>query len=460
MFLTSERINYILFHLSHHWEENNEICDLFRFEKSENMNCINYKNKIVFPLSNDEKIMPVTVNVLNTNIPVLFPLNSEDEDLYKIDISGNLIFTHDYLKSSFYFLSGMQETEIDIRDEWGRFSFNNSIQKKLNCITIPVVNYYFEIILQGLKLFCNHNNLIFKRKRLFEKFGFFLSHDVDQIAFYNWRQTAYKIKQLLGLSPLTYSRTLTFKLICKGLLFLINPFPKKDPWWNFNEMLNFEKELGIHSAFYFLHNENRKTASNYKLGNNKIKSLINTLNKYGFEVGLHGTVNSAKNIENMLLQVKIFVDEYSKMPLGIRQHFLCFYHPVTFILQEKAGFKYDTTLYFAEHEGFRNGYCYPFKPYNLINESVINIWEIPLTFMEVTALKYRNIDFYELKQSVLNLIRETEKFGGIFNMLWHNSTLVNYEYPGIKDFYKTLLKEIVKMNPTNITGKEIIECFS
>jgi hypothetical protein len=455
MYLNPQRIDYIVSHLSYHWEERKEIADCFCFEKEENINHITYKNKIVFPLSADDEINPVTVKVLETDIPVLFSLKTEDKDLFKIDLSGNLIFTHDYIKSSFYFFSFIQELDTSQLDNLGRFSYSNSIQKRLNCITIPVVNYYFEIILQGIELFCNHHNFIFKRRRLFERFGFFLSHDVDRIAFYYWRVTAYKIKQLLGLAPLSYNRLLTFKLFLKGLLFLINPFPQKDPYWNFEEMIKFEKELGIHSTFYFLHNENRKTASNYKLGDKKIKTLIKTLKDSGFEVGLHGTISSATNRESMLQQVKSFVDELDYAPLGIRQHFLCFSNPLTFKLQEEAGLKYDTTLIFAEHEGFRNGYCYPFYPYDFENEKKMNILEIPLLFMESGALKYRNLSFDEIKQSVFNLIDEVKKFGGIFSMLWHNSNLNDYEYPYINQFYNKLLKEIIAMAPTSVTGEDL-----
>jgi hypothetical protein len=157
----------------------------------------------------------------------------------------------------------------------------------------------------------------------------------------------------------------------------------------------------------------------------------------------------------MLIQVQSFIAQLGKAPSGIRQHFLCFSNPLTFKLQEEAGFKYDTTLNFAEHEGFRNGYCYPFYPYDFENERKMNIMEIPLIFMEVSALKYRKLNFNELKQSVFNLIHEVEKFGGVFTMLWHNSNLNEYEYPSINDFYKTLLKEIVDMKPLSVNGEDL-----
>jgi len=455
MQLTQGKINYLFFHLAFYWKEQKEISDCFCFENAENIKNIKYQNKIVFPLSQTEDINPVIVNVLDTDIPILYPLNLDNKELYYLDSSGNLIFSHDYLKSSFYFLSGLQELNVQERDNHGRFQYKNSIQKKLNCINIPVVNYYFEIILQGLDFFCKQHGIAFTRKRLFETFGFFLSHDVDQIAFYHWRETAIKIKQLLGISPLIYSKSVTLKLFLKGLLFLINPFRKKDPWWNFEELINFEEKLGIQSAFYFLYNENRKKDSLYKFSNKKIKTLFKTLINNSFEVGLHGTYNSAENQESMLMQVKEYVTEFGYKPDGIRQHFLRFFNPLTFVLQEKAGFKYDTSLSFAEHEGYRNGYCYPFKPFDFENDCIMNIWEIPLIMMEVTALNYRKLDFIETKESVFQLIREAEKFGGIFSLLWHNSRMTEYEYPGIKLFYNSLLKSIVEKKPVCFNGKDL-----
>jgi len=37
---------------------------------------------------------------------------------------------------------------------------------------------------------------------------------------------------------------------------------------------------------------------------------------------------------------------------GCRQHFLKFEVPATWRIQEKAGFLYDTSLTFADHDGF------------------------------------------------------------------------------------------------------------
>ena len=457
MILSQNRIKYVLFHLSQHWHECDEVSDKFCFVDESDFDTITLQNKIIFRLSESETIEPLTINMLDSDIPILYSIAKTQETLFYLDANNNLIFTHDYLKSSFYLLSGLQEIETDKKDFIGRFPFSESIQKKVNCVTIPVVNYYFEIIIQGLELFCSHHKINFKRKRLFDNFGFFLSHDVDQIAFYHVRETAFKLKQLLGLSPLIFSKPLTFKLFLKGLVYLINPFPKKDPWWNFDEMTALEKGLRIRSAFYFLKHEHCNMDSRCYFDNPKIKTLIKSLKNDGFEVGLHGTILSAENEESLLRQTNEFVEIYGEMHCGIRQHFLRFIHPKTFALQQKAGFKYDTTLAFAEHDGYRNSYCYPFRPYDFENDKMFDIWEIPLTMMEVSVLNYRKLNFDGLKNAAFHLIDEAHKFGGLFSLLWHNSRLTEYEYPGVQEFYKELLEQIVEEKPAVFTGEEFIK---
>ena len=459
MLLNSEKNNYILFHLAQHWETQKEISDLFCFEQSEDIKVNSHKNRIIFPLSKDDTIEPIYINVLEREVPIFFPVFRDKNEPFYLDSFGNLIFTHDYLKSSFYILSGFQEINSNDRDFVGRYKYDNSIQKKYDCVTIPIVNYYFEVILQGLELFCATHGMQFKRKRFFDNFGFLLSHDVDQISFWHWRETAYKLKQIIGLAPLIYSKKITIKLFFKGLLKLINPFDKSDPWWNFDEIIKLENDLKIKSAYYFLRKEDKTKDSLYKFNNKKIKSLIKTLIEQEYEVNLHGTIKSAENINSMLKQVNIFKKEFGKQPIGIRQHFLRFFHPQTFLLQEKVGLKYDTTLAFAEHDGYRNGYCYPFKPYDFENERTINIWEIPLIMMEVSMLNYRKLNFSEIKKSVFLHIEEVKKFGGIFSMLWHNSRLSEYENMGITGFYETLLKGIIEQEPICLTGENLIENF-
>jgi peptidoglycan/xylan/chitin deacetylase (PgdA/CDA1 family) len=457
MFLSENKIRYVFFHLRQH--VTGEVLEPDRFHVIEDGGPIpdTATGKVVFFLSEKEDPTPVMTNFQGEQLPVLFELKNKQEGLFHLDDKGNLIFHYDLLSSIFYLLSGIQEVEITQKDRYGRFPFAFSIQKQLDCVHLPLVNYYFEMIISGLDVFAKKNALNLQRRRLFDDFGFFLSHDVDRVAFYHPFRVINRIKQLIGLAPLGYSYAKTIKLFFKGILYNLNPFQKQDPWWNFDWLMNLEKRLGIRSTFFFLKQEDRFDNSLYKFHFKKIKSLILRLKDEGFEVGLHGTMRSAYDLENLLRQKKDLYQVLGYQPQGIRQHYLRFFHPQTFEIQQDTGLTYDTTLAFAEQDGYRNGYCYPFHPYDFEKDQMMDIWEIPLVMMEVSVLQYRKEGFPELHKLALHYASEAKRFGGIFSLLWHNCRLSNIEYHGVTDFYESLLEEIVEEGGEGLPGEEIVK---
>ncbi|MFO8001831.1 MAG: polysaccharide deacetylase family protein [Marinilabilia sp.] len=413
------------------------------------------RNRIIFVLTSANEPTPVHIRFDGENLPILFSNDPHSAELFRMDENKNLWFSHDLLSSAFYVLSGQQETMTRIRDRYDRFPYAASFQKELHCISLPVVNYYFEIILRGLEHYAGMQGLKMERKPLFETFGFILGHDVDRIAYHHIFEVLHKVKQFLGLSPKHYSRKMLFNLILRGVFFHLNPFRKNDPWWNFDRIMEAEKQLGIKSAYYFLKNEDRKKDSRYSFNKKRIRDLISKLKENDFEVALHGTFQSYTNQQSLHFQKEELSAITGEAPAGIRQHFLRFSIPETFRIQAAEGFLYDASLGFAEHEGYRNGYCHPFRPFDHERNEMINIWEIPLIMMEMSVLDYRKTSYEELKTSAYKLIKQSKKFGGIFSMLWHNCRINEVETPGITEFYNTLLESIIEENPSLIRPDQL-----
>ncbi|MDA3952627.1 MAG: hypothetical protein PF485_03205, partial [Bacteroidales bacterium] len=175
--IDKQKLDYVLFHLSLTVNLKN-FEDSFIFLSKSKTISHNYSNKIIFALS--EKGFNINDIKTINSIPILFPFLDLDE-FYYIDDRNNLIFNHDFITSSFYLLSGKQEHNSESKDRFGRFPYNDSIQKELSIINKPIVNYYFDIITKGLKYWCEKNNFKFESKKLFKNFGFQLTHDIDRI---------------------------------------------------------------------------------------------------------------------------------------------------------------------------------------------------------------------------------------------------------------------------------------
>ncbi|WP_420318305.1 polysaccharide deacetylase family protein [Ekhidna sp.] len=407
-------------------------------------------NQIIFiPHTGD-----LTISIIN-DLPVLFA--ADDKAIYSIDNDGNLVFHQDLLKSAFYLLSGYDEHFVNAeRDHWGRVKYDGSIQKKLNIIERPIVNEYFDLILAGVNAFLKHHGkpLLAKRK-IFESFGFLLSHDIDVIDKYGWPHLGYKIKELLGLAKSTYSKVKIIKATLLSAFQFINPW-RANPYWNFDYLLRLEQKHRIKASYFFLA-KNKTGDSRYQFDEKRLITLFETLKTHGHEIGIHGTTPTAGDAQLLAKEIRWLKENADVNISGGRQHRLWLDLPLTFKNHEKVGLMYDSSYGFAEHEGFRNSFCLPFKPYDFQNQKSIDVWQFPLMAMDVTLFHYRNLDRKTMLDSIQSMLDAVKKHHGIFTLLWHNSFFDETLYPGVTEIYETILALVSDQQPVALTGKTLVE---
>ncbi|MEA2107423.1 MAG: polysaccharide deacetylase family protein, partial [Bacteroidota bacterium] len=231
---------------------------------------------------------------------------------------------------------------------------------------------------------------------------------------------------------------------------------KKNPNWDFDFLLSLEKKFNFTSTYYFLPKDLKHQDAYYSFNENRILDLFNKLKAESCEIGIHGTSRSASQQKFLQSNIIELEKAASVKVSGIRQHRLIFDINITPYLHEEAGLVYDTSLAFAEHEGFRNSYCLPFKLYNFKEDRPFHTWEIPLHVMDATLFEYRKLKMDEAFNSVQEIVNEVIKFNGVFSLLWHNGFFDEILHPGIKKFYISLLKIINSKNGASIFGKNII----
>ncbi len=386
-------------------------------------------------------------------IPVLFPCSNQN-NWYSVD-GNHVFFHHDILKSAFYLLSGYQEFQFDESDPHGRFPWESSIQYSLGITQKPVVNYYFELILDAFERFCQLSGLEFKRITR-EAPVLFLSHDVDRIKKYTLRNLIISILQLVGIKTGSSGSIEQLKMIrdyAKGILLF-----RKNPYWNFQKMVALEDELKISSTWFFLE-KTKMNNSRYHFRNLKIRDLIAFLSRKGHEIAIHGTHESSEDQHAMNGGIQRLNAVCTSPVKGIRQHFLKYNNPVTSRIQVKTNLEYDATLGFAEQIGFRNSYAYPFKLYDFKKDIAMDIWQLPLNVMDATFFEYLGVPTTSIPEVIQPLIEEVFRFKGVFSLLWHNCRLDEEWTPGINTIYKELLTEIMQSGFISLTGKQVITAF-
>ena len=452
--LSKSQLNHVLEHLNHHLGASEDIFSHILYGEIREEE----KPWICFPPARESLDLKKVIHI--EEIPVLYPGKGNAKEFYSFR-GKHLVFHHDLLKSAFHLLSGYQEVNDPSRDQYDRFPYHASIQHALGIIDKPVVNYYFKVILEAVEAFAKLNQLPFEYLPVLKNPVLMLSHDIDRIGGYSFFETGFRFKQLLGLAPSPFDLAGKIKDAFTSLLHLINPFSKKDPFWTFANMQEWESERNIRSTYFFLEKEeNRHMNSTYHFHEKRFRKLFRELSSGGHEIGIHGTIKSASSQESMEHILKNLRDASGKEVAGIRQHFLKYTPGETALIQEKAGLSYDSTLGFAEHEGFRNSYCWPFRMFDFANDRSMELWEIPLTCMDVSQFTYRKLDLESSRESEENLVAEVCRVNGVFSLLWHNHFFDEREFPGIIKHYTGILDHCTRLDMRGITGREIIAIFS
>jgi len=438
--LNKPKINYILYHLNQHIElDSIKEYMIYGFETG-----IDKKPYIHFPLSEE----PLTKNFRIDDLPVLYPL-SDSKEFYSIDSGNNLVFNHDLLKSAFYLLSGYQETQPYNGDHLNRFAHDDSIQKELGITDWPIVNEYFLIISKGIEHFCQLNNIKFRKKYVWgdKEFALFLTHDVDRIDKWTLGEIRNRLKMVIKSGFLKHW----------GYLFeaLINFPTSKNPYWNFEWMKNLENTYNFQSTWFFLPQGHPKIDAYYSLDEQRIKDLAAYLLKSGDEIALHGTYLSREN-KDIMAQNLSAVQKLTRYKIKkSRQHWLSFKHPNTLRILENLNIDYDSSWGFAEHYGWRNSYCLPFHPYDIGQERMMDIVELPLNAMDVTFFQYMRFSIDETLEAFEKMLETCKKYNGLFVLLWHNSHFNETQISGITELYINILRLINSTNPYLFNTKNI-----
>ena len=255
-----------------------------------------------------------------------------------------------------------------------------------------------------------------------------LSHDVDRTK-----------KTFQFLTHLMKARSLSnFKYQVKSLFL-------KDHYWGFEKIIELENKYNVKSTFFFL-NESIPfkpfQISNWKLSvgyynmlNQRIQEVIKDLDKNGWEIGLHGSFLSYKDLILLQKEKEDLESIVSHKIQGIRQHFLNL-NENTWHIQKQAGFSYDASFGFTRDVGFKDNIYIPFSPNNMKDFIVI-----PLAIMDFCLIKQE-----KPIERAIEIINEADKNNGLLVLNWHQRTFNKEEFPGYSELYESIIIECLKRN--------------
>jgi hypothetical protein len=386
---------------------------------------------------------------LGQELPFFFDA-APDQPLLELLPASRAAIHADVISAAFYLLSGWQEFFSEERDRHGRFPYAASVQHRYNFVTVPVVNYYFDVLKAAVE-HVTGTPLTPQGWPDGATWAAFITHDIDNLRS-AWKQPAkeaLKAGDLLGFGRRVWQH-------------LAQP----DAWDNLTLVQQTVASYGAKSTFFFLPKNtpgaNGTPNADYNIRQKNIKRQIRTLHAAGCEIAVHGSIDTSGDSPNLVIDtagiLEILDQPFaSETPIGNRFHYLKWEPTITPVVLESVPFSYDSTLGFAEHFGFRNSYCLPFYPFNFWEYRPCDFLEIPLNVMDATLYhpNYLRLAPDEILPALQPLFEQIERFGGVCTVLWHNE---NFDpangHNGPQQFH-AIMQYLRSRNVAFVNGQDI-----
>jgi hypothetical protein len=288
------------------------------------------------------------------------------------------------------------------------------------------------------------------------RFAVALTHDVDR----PWRWTRRGVRNAAGRLRAQARAGAGRDALreARGLAALpVHRLRGTDPNWRFNRIAELEAERGARSTYFVLAGHGHKEDGFAPEVYDRLRPrLVETLLDTGAEVGLHGSYTSAEDPLRLEREAKA-LQELAGELAGQRYHFLRVDPFTNLAPLAGLGFRYDSSLGFADAPGFRAGIAHPFRPWSEELAAPLPLVEIPLALMDTTLAEpqYLGLTAEQAEVRALTLLDRAAEDGGGFSILWHTNRFDRATAAGWDRLYERILDGVVERGGALITGAEL-----
>ncbi len=355
-------------------------------------------------------VVPFVATKNEQRLPVFLRPDTDSVD-FRFDLSTAALLT----------LSRREENEPTQRDAHGRFPAASSVAMEFDFLHRPIVDEYGFAMEQALR--CLIPTWTPLRRELRVK----LSHDIDDVGI-----------------PFVLRATIGHALSRRNPSALARDFlsvmSRQNPAYLsvVKRLALLTSEHRLDSAIYWKASAAGPFDTGYDPRHPKIQKVIAWLSKRGVECGVHpgyGTYDSPGRLQS---EVNVLREVLGREQLGGRQHYLR-WRPDTWRHWETCGLSYDSTVGFADQLGFRAGTCVPYRPWLFSEDREANLIEVPLIAMDCTPIFYMGLSVQESFDKIVACIERCRLVGGVFTLLWHNTSLMDPRYGNLYNRLLALL---------------------
>lgn len=331
----------------------------------------------------------------------------------------------DIFSASFYLLSRYEEYLPHVKDIHGRFPPTESLAFQHQFLQLPVVDLWAKKFLEILV--ARFPSLEVRPK----KYKYTSVIDVTTSHCYLYKGV---IRSISGI--VMDIGTLKVKRLFERLLVFMRL--RKDPYDNFDRLIELHKKFKVQSHFFFQFAAYSTYDKNVSINNNTFITLIKSVADYS-KVSLAASYTSFGSAA-VVLSEKVNLSSVLHRPINaVRLRYNRVDVPHSYRNLVDAEFTDDFTMGYTHQMGFRAGTCTPFQFYDINLEAIQPVKVHPFAFHDYALQVFKNTR--EILPQIQQMLSMVKAVNGGFISVFSNELLGGEKGEEWMRLYENCLKE-------------------
>lgn len=362
----------------------------------------------------EQGVRDIEINIQNWDgIPCFFQTNEKS------------VVPYDIFAASFYLMSRYEEYLPHLKDAHGRYPVEESLAFKNGFLEKPVVDIWVNKFKQALLKRFPYLQL---PKREFKHISI-----IDVSVSHCFKERGI-IRSLGGMTVDFFSfkirRLIQRLIVLSGI--------RKDPYDNFQELIEVHKKFNVTAMFFFLFSDYSNYDKNISVNNTRFRSLIKSIADYN-TVSLMTSYDSFNDV-TLLKKDRFRLMDLIKRPVKeARLRYNRINIPDSYKDLVSAEFTEDYSMGYKRSPGFRAGTCTSFYFYDISFELQLPLKIHPFCITDYSLVKYKTLE--EASAVLYRLREEIVKVNGTCITIFSNEILGGKERNFIKELYLELIKK-------------------
>jgi hypothetical protein len=188
------------------------------------------------------------------------------------------------------------------------------------------------------------------------------------------------------------------------------------------------------------------------------RRILDAVRAAGHEIGLHGSFATTDDHAQFAAQRARLASLTHAPVSGVRQHYLRMRPDTTPRGMASAGFAYDSTVGYADRNGFRLGVADVLPLWDAERDAHMGIDEAPFVWMDRALSKYQHVEDPNVWiDDALTRADRCREVAGLWVGIWHPNLDTALGFPDATAAYARLVAELVARAPYVAPIGELVE---